>query len=407
MIDSRPKKWSHPYRFKTTTAKKRIHFDPMNTSNIGIYVCGPTPHARAHLGNLRTAVSFDILFRALRHTYGDNNITYVSNYTDIDDKIIAAHEQTGASIKKITDTNISLYEQDLKSLNCLEPTHRPRVSEYISQIVAQIQQMLKDGRAYENKSHIYFDTSLVEQQPLSKRKLTNNKSTREIKSTSFKKSPNDFVLWKPDPEYGFNTVLGKGRPGWHQECVVMSQDLLGDHFDIHGGGIDLLHPHHDCECLLTKSGNPAKMWLHSEMIKIKSPDGKVEKMSKSLNNVVDMDTLVEYDPLLVRWTLLQTHWQKPLEWSTELIDRQEKIFKKFTSCYEPPHRNHTNLIETSAMEPLYDNLNTPLLMAKLHEFHKNGQWMKISTLLEIIGITPNLIIQSELDDDFDPPPRYA
>ena len=242
-----------------TLSGLKEEFKPIDADNVRMYVCGPTVYDHAHLGNIKTPVVFDVLFRLLRHIYGENHVTYVSNITDIDDKIIKKSLESGKSIKEITEQTYKWYVDDMARLNVLEPTFRPLATEYINEMIELVQQLLDNGHAYEVNGHVLFD---VESMPnygfLSKRSRKEMLAGARIEVADYKKNPEDFVLWKPSDETqpGWNSPWGFGRPGWHLECSAMSSKLLGNSFDIHGGGSDLIFPHHENECAQSMCAHP-------------------------------------------------------------------------------------------------------------------------------------------------------
>lgn len=403
MIDNRPKIWSHPLMIKNSIQKEGVHFEPQDSNNIRMYVCGPTPHGPAHIGNLRTSLSFDIIYRTLMFTYGKSNVQYVSNYTDIDDKIIRKSIDQKTTPEKIALKYIEKYENDLNSLNILPVTTRTKVTEYIPKIIKQIEVLISEGKAYEVEGNVFFDCSEKTILPLSGRKFENSESKREINSIDLKRSLKDFNLWKPDEIHGFDSPWGRGRPGWHQECVVMSQDVMGPYMDIHGGGNDLISPHHDCECILTSDlFEPVRHWVHSGMVVIKNENNTTSKMSKSLNNIVDMDSLSEYNPLHVRFALLQTHYQKPIKWSEENLTKTFKQFNKFLKVVDD-YTKPTNLIDAELLQPLHDNFNLPQVFTNMAKDYKEGNWRKVASMMNLIGIKSKVTQNNEDEKEIDTP----
>ncbi|MBC7155703.1 MAG: cysteine--tRNA ligase, partial [Rhodobacteraceae bacterium] len=282
-------------RLHNTRTRRKDAFVPIDPENLRMYVCGPTVYDRAHLGNARPVVVFDVLYRLLRHTYGPDHVTYVRNFTDVDDKINArAREMQAAGdtrpmnaiIRALTDETIGWYHADMDALGALRPTHEPRATEYIGQMVAMIAGLIESGHAYAAEGHVLFDVrAYPEYGRLSGRSVDDMIAGARVEVAPYKRDPMDFVLWKPSTpeEPGWESPWGRGRPGWHIECSAMTKELLGTAFDIHGGGIDLQFPHHENEIAQSCCADPgagfAQVWMHNEMVQV---EGK--KMSKSLGN---------------------------------------------------------------------------------------------------------------------------
>ena len=269
-----------------TLKRRKEKFVPFDCSNVRMYVCGPTVYDRAHLGNAKTPVTFDVLFRLLRHVYGAEHVTYVSNITDVDDKILNKHKETGKSIREITEQTYQWYIDDMDKLNVMAPDYRPRATEYIDEMIELVKLLLANGHAYEASGHVLFSVDFMPGYGyLSGRSMKEMLAGARIEIADYKKNPADFILWKPSEpgQPGWNSPWGYGRPGWHLECSAMSSKLLGDSFDIHGGGSDLIFPHHENECAQSLCAHPhskfAQYWVHSGMLMV---DGV--KMSKSLGN---------------------------------------------------------------------------------------------------------------------------
>ncbi|MGB7270485.1 MAG: cysteine--tRNA ligase, partial [Albidovulum sp.] len=266
--------------YNTKTRKKEV-FEPLDRDNVRMYVCGPTVYDRAHIGNARPVIVFDTLFRLLRHVYGQDHVTYVRNFTDVDDKINAKAAETGRSIREITDETIGWYHEDMSALGNLPPTHEPRATEYIAQMVAMTDDLIAKGHAYAKEGHVLFRVrSYDDYGKLSGRAVDDMIAGARVEVAPFKEDPMDFVLWKPssDDQPGWPSPWGRGRPGWHIECSAMAHELLGEAFDIHGGGIDLQFPHHENEIAQSACAGHgfANVWMHNEMLQV---EGK--KMSKS------------------------------------------------------------------------------------------------------------------------------
>ena len=352
------------------TRQKEL-FKPINPKKITMYACGPTVYDNPHVGNARSLVVFDTLFRVLKMIYG-KNISYVRNITDVDDKIIEASKKNNKSIKEITESVTKIFHKDCESLNCLKPTEEPKATEHIKGMIEMTSSLIKKGFAYENKGHVYFSVaSFKNYGKLSNKNLDELKSGNRIEVSDLKKNPMDFVLWKPsdskDP--GWESPWGRGRPGWHLECSVMSEKYLGKNFDIHGGGLDLIFPHHENEiaqsCCNNSKDKFANYWVHNGFVTINK-----EKMSKSLGNIITIDRAVKkYSGQAVRLALLSAHYSQPLDWNDELLENQKNTIDKWYNFYEKTNSQKTEEIS----EPLLDDLNTPGFIAKIHELYNSSQ----------------------------------
>jgi cysteinyl-tRNA synthetase len=317
-------------RLHNSRTRQKETFAPLDPSNVRMYVCGPTVYDRAHLGNARPVVVFDVLFRLLRHVYGAGHVTYVRNFTDVDDKINArAREmQEGGDsrglndiIRALTDETIGWYHADMDALGALRPTHEPRATEFIVQMVAMIEGLVAKGHAYAAEGHVLFDVrSYPDYGKLSGRSIDDMIAGARVEVAPYKRDPMDFVLWKPSAkdEPGWDSPWGRGRPGWHIECSAMAHELLGPAFDIHGGGLDLQFPHHENEIAQSCCAHPgegfANFWLHNEMLLV---EGK--KMSKSLGNFFTVRDLLDQGVPgeVIRFVMLSTHYRKPMDWTQE------------------------------------------------------------------------------------------
>ncbi len=348
------------------TRKKEI-FKPINASKISLYACGPTVYDNPHVGNARSLVVFDVLFRVLRAIYG-LNVNYVRNITDVDDKIIEASKKNNKGINEITKEVTKVFHENCKSLNCLKPTIEPKATEHIKEMIEMSSSLIKKGFAYENKGHVYFAiNSFKHYGKLSNKNLEELKAGSRVEISDLKKNPMDFVLWKPsennDP--GWESPWGRGRPGWHLECSVMSEKYLGKSFDIHGGGLDLIFPHHENEiaqsCSNNSTENFANYWVHNGFVTFNK-----EKMSKSLGNIITIsDAVKQYSGQVVRLALLSSHYSQPLDWNDELLQNQKNTIDKWYKLYE--ETKNINILDIS--ETLLDDLNTPGFIAKIHELY--------------------------------------
>lgn len=330
-------------RLTNTKTRKKEVFTPIDAQNVRMYVCGPTVYDRAHIGNARPVIVFDVLNRLLRHVYGPDCVTYVRNFTDVDDKINAKAAETGRSIREITDETTQWYLDDMQAVGAMDPDHMPRATEYIAQMVTMIEGLIEKGHAYpDGAGHVLFSVnSYAKYGALSGRNTDDMIAGARVEIADNKRDPMDFVLWKPSDADtpGWDSPWGKGRPGWHIECSAMAKDLLGDHFDIHGGGNDLMFPHHENEIAQSccASGHAddgegfANVWLHNEMLQV---EGK--KMSKSLGNFFTVRDLLDgHDgqaPVpgeVIRFVFLSTHYRKPMDWTQEKADQAKKELTKW------------------------------------------------------------------------------
>jgi len=360
------------YKLKLTNSltRKKELFEPIDPKNISMYACGPTVYDNPHVGNARTLVVFDTLFRVLEILYG-KNVKYVRNITDIDDKIIDISKKKSLPISEITTQITKIFHKDCKNLNCLQPTLEPKATEHVNEMIEMTNSLIIKRFAYEKNGHVFFSvSSFKDYGKLSNKNLEELKSGSRIEVSNLKKTPMDFVLWKPseDGEPGWNSPWGRGRPGWHLECSVMSEKYLGKNFDIHGGGLDLIFPHHENEiaqsCCNNSTNNFANYWIHNGFVTINK-----EKMSKSLGNMVTISNAVEkYSGQVVRLTLLSAHYSQPLDWNEQLLVNQNNTIDKWYNLYEKTYdENISNICET-----LFDDLNTPGFIAKIHELYNSA-----------------------------------
>jgi len=355
-----------------TLSNKREKFVPITKDRVGMYVCGPTVYDFPHIGNARPLVVFDVLFRLLKKIYGENKVTYVRNITDIDDKIIETSKNKKISIDKLTNSISDSFNKDCIYLNCLKPNFEPKATDNIKEMINMVSNLIKNNHAYENKKHVYFSVSSFKEYG----KLSNKDSKEliagsRIEVSKFKKDPLDFVLWKPsvDEDPGWESPWGRGRPGWHLECSVMGEKFLGKHFDIHGGGLDLIFPHHENEiaqsCCSNKTSKFANYWLHNGFVTF----DKV-KMSKSIGNIVTIKNLSEkINGQVVRLALLSSHYKQPLVWSEKLINESQNTLNKWYTQFE---KCDLSEIDEDVTEPLLEDLNTPEYISKLHSLYDDS-----------------------------------
>lgn len=355
-----------------TLHRRKEEFKPIDAANVRMYVCGPTVYDRAHLGNAKTPVVFDVLYRLLCYVYGTDHVNYVSNITDVDDKILKKHQETGKSIREITEQTYQWYIDDMAALNVLPPNHRPRATEYIAEMIELVKLLLQNGHAYEAAGHVLFD---VDSMPgygfLSGRSMKEMLAGARIEIADYKKNPADFVLWKPSEadQPGWDSPWGYGRPGWHLECSAMSSKLLGDNFDIHGGGSDLIFPHHENECAQSLCAHPgsefAHYWVHGGMLMV---DGV--KMSKSLGNFYTIDQVLEKAPAeALRLLFLTTHYHQPFNFTFEGLAQSKAALDKFYNALLRVEQVPAEVCapDERVVDALADDLNTPLALSYLHE----------------------------------------
>ncbi|NNF25441.1 MAG: cysteine--tRNA ligase [Rhodobacteraceae bacterium] len=362
--------------YNTMTRKKEL-FAPLDPANVRMYVCGPTVYDRAHLGNARPVLVFDVLFRLLRHVYGPDHVTYVRNFTDVDDKIIARAAETGREIGQITSQTTQWYLDDMAALGALEPTEMPHATAFIPQMVAMIGDLVAKGHAYAAEGHVLFAVdSYAEYGALSGRSTKDMIAGARVEVAPYKKNPMDFVLWKPsnDDQPGWDSPWGRGRPGWHIECSAMAEEILmkdlpeaKKSFDIHGGGNDLQFPHHENEIAQSKCAHPegefARVWMHNEMLQVEG-----RKMSKSLGNFFTVHDLLEQGVPgeVIRFVMLSTHYRKPMDWTERKREEAEATLRKWrrlTDGVEPADEP-----EPAFLNSLCEDLNTPLAISHLHAF---------------------------------------
>jgi cysteinyl-tRNA synthetase len=411
-------------RLHNTATRAEDIFTPLDPANVRIYVCGPTVWDRAHLGNARPVVVFDVLFRLLRHVYGADNVTYVRNFTDVDDKINAEalrRKEAGAVgtfeelIHERTEETIGWYHADMDALGALRPTFEPRATEYIEQMKAMIATLIARGYAYTVRDptnnppaeYVLMDREKAAQEhalfavesyedygKLSGRSVEDMIAGARVEVAPYKRNPADFVLWKPSDASlpGWDSSWGRGRPGWHIECSAMSLALLGEQFDIHGGGIDLQFPHHENEiaqscCALATPDDPhgrnkfARFWLHNEMLQV---EGK--KMSKSLGNFFTVRDLLDQGVPgeVIRFVFLMTHYRSPMDWTAEKARQAEATLRKWRAA--TANATPTEAPDERLLSALADDLNTPQAIAELHRISKEGTSDQLASSARLLGL---------------------
>src|SRR6056297_663516 len=374
-------------RLHNTRTRKKEDFVPIDESNVRMYVCGPTVYDRAHLGNARPVVVFDVLYRLLRHVYGAEHVTYVRNFTDVDDKINARAAESGREIGEITAETTQWFLDDMAELGALEPDHMPRATQYIPQMVAMIERLIADGHAYEAEGHVLFAVeSYAAYGRLSGRTVEDMIAGARVEVAPYKRNPMDFVLWKPSTEGqpGWDSPWGRGRPGWHIECSAMSKALLGPIFDIHGGGNDLLFPHHENEiaqsCCANGTERMANVWMHNEMLQVEG-----RKMSKSLGNFFTVRDLLDQGVPgeVIRFVMLGTHYRKPMDWTEKKREEAEATLRKWRALTdgERPEGDDSRIVAALA-----DDLNTPEALSVMHRMARRGDAASLKAAGALVGL---------------------
>ncbi len=402
--------------FNTLKREKQV-FIPLDPAHVRLYACGPTVYSYAHIGNARMAVVFDLLTRVLNSLYP--KVTYVSNITDVDDKIIAAHKETGEAIDVITRKYEEIYNADMAALGASEPDIQPRATEHIGEMIALIEGLIEHDHAYASEGHVLFNVpSFPAYGGLSGRSRDEQIAGARVEVASYKKDPADFVLWKPstDDEPGWDSPWGRGRPGWHIECSAMSEKHLGLPFDIHGGGADLKFPHHENEIAQSCCAHGAtedlsafaNFWVHNGFVTVEG-----EKMSKSLGNFLLVHDLIEkHAGEVLRLTLLSAHYRQPLDWSEDKLQQSQKQLDRFYNRLD--EMKNIDPAETGVpqgiLDALYDDLNTPQVMAELNGLLKQedspelkGALIAAGNLLGILQQNPSewLGFDGANDNDID------
>jgi len=352
-------------------SNKKEHFIPKEKNNVGMYVCGPTVYDDPHIGNARPLVIFDILFKLLKNEF--NSVTYVRNITDIDDKIIKSSQEQKVSTKELTEKVTKSFFEDCKFLNCENPTHQPKATEHIDLMIEMINELLKKGFAYENKKHVYFEVKkFSDYGKLSNKNLEDLVAGSRVEISENKKNSEDFVLWKPsnNDEPAWDSPWGKGRPGWHLECSAMSKKFLGNEFDIHGGGIDLIFPHHENEIAQSRCANDtnvfANYWVHNAFITLSN-----EKMAKSQGNILKIkDFRDNTSGQIIRLALMSAHYRQPLDWNNKLLRDCESTLDKWYKVYSSNLKSVK--VSDEILKPLYEDLNTPGYIANLHKLYEKA-----------------------------------
>jgi cysteinyl-tRNA synthetase len=388
--------------YNTLTRKKEL-FQPLDPGKVRVYVCGPTVYDFAHIGNARPVIVFDVLFRLLRHLYGDSHVTYVRNITDVDDKINARAAQDypdlslNEAIRRVTEKIEKQFHDDVAALGCLPPSVEPRATEHIDAMKAMIEALVAKGCAYVAEDHVLFHVAAMpDYGKLSGRPLDEMIAGARVEVAPYKRDPMDFVLWKPskpgEPSWvspaGIETP---GRPGWHIECSAMAAAHLGEVFDIHGGGIDLVFPHHENEIAQSRCAHGTKLmanyWLHNGFLQVEG-----EKMAKSLGNFVTINELLTgwqgyaWPGEALRFNMLRTHYRQPLDWTLVGLNEAHKTLWEWYGDLEGKAAA-TEGVPGHVQDALSDDLNTPKAIAAMHKLHSAGKWAELRAALRLLGFS--------------------
>ena len=385
-----------------TLTRKKEPFRPLDPANVRMYVCGPTVYDYAHIGNARPVIVFDVLYRLLRHLYGADHVTYVRNITDVDDKINARAAEDypdlplNEAIRRVTEKTEAQFHADMRALGALEPSAEPRATDYIEEMKAMIERLVENGCAYVAEGHVLFDVAAMpDYGKLSGRSLDEMIAGARVEVAPFKRDPMDFVLWKPskpgEPSWTSPAgIAAPGRPGWHIECSAMSAAHLGETFDIHGGGIDLVFPHHENEIAQSRCSfrTPimAQVWMHNGFLQVEG-----EKMAKSAGNFVTVRELLTgwqgyaWPGEALRFNMLRTHYRQPLDWTLAGLDEAHKILWEWYGDLEG--KLPAKGVPGPVLDALSDDLNTPKAIAELHRLHSAGLWEHLRSALNFLGFS--------------------
>ncbi|HEY7384930.1 MAG TPA: cysteine--tRNA ligase [Beijerinckiaceae bacterium] len=396
-------------RLYNTLTRGKEDFLPLDPGNVRMYVCGPTVYDDAHIGNARPIIVFDLLFRLLRHLYGPDHVTYVRNVTDVDDKINARAAERGISIRDLTEGTLKRFHDDIAALGVLAPTVEPRATEYIGEMKTLIERLVAAGHAYVAEEHVLFSVpSMPDYGALSKRPLDEMEAGARVEVAPYKRSPLDFVLWKPskpgEPAWPSPAAIAaSGRPGWHIECSAMSWKHLGEVFDIHAGGIDLVFPHHENEVAQSRccfgTDMMARYWLHNGFLQVEG-----EKMAKSAGNFVTIRELLTTDNFggrawpgeVLRLAMLRTHYRQPIDWTVRALEEAEQTLASWTAIPEFGDAALSGLAP-GILDALADDLNTPKAIAELHALERRGDRKALAASLHALGFTTPLRRETSID----------
>ena len=361
-----------PLKITNTLSRTKENFVPIDQENIRMYVCGPTVYDYPHVGNARPLIVFDVLFRLLKKTFPNSKVTYVRNITDIDDKIIEASKKLNITTSELTNKVLKDFHDDCDYLGCLKPTKEPKATEHLHEMIDLIQRLIEKGFAYVSNNHVYFEVSKFKDYgKLSNKNIKDLISGSRVEISENKKEPGDFVLWKPSKENepSWDSPFGQGRPGWHLECSAMSEKYLGKYFDFHGGGLDLIFPHHENEIAQSVCANDyqklSNYWLHNGYVTVDK-----QKMSKSLGNFITINELKNnHNGQVIRLAMLSTHYTQPFDWNKNILENSRKSLEKWYEFYsdEPESINDANL------KYLLDDLNTPLMISNINDLYKKAK----------------------------------
>ena len=409
-------------RLYNTLTRKKEDFVPIDPMNVRMYVCGPTVYDFAHIGNARPAIVFDVLYRLLRHTYGAEHVNYVRNITDVDDKINARalRDFPGVplndAIRQVTEKTYDQYQKDVAALGCLAPNAQPRATEHIGGMIEMISTLINRGHAYTAEGEVLFEvSSMKDYGALSGRKLEDQQAGARVAVDAHKKNPGDFVLWKQsDPtEPGWESPWGRGRPGWHIECSVMSKAHLGEVFDIHGGGLDLIFPHHENEIAQSRCVHGTKVmanyWMHNGFLQVEG-----QKMSKSLGNFITIADLLETEKFggrkwsgnVLRLAMLKTHYRQPIDFTVRALEESKSLIERWKGLVVNVDPVSAELVSepSSVVTSLSDDLNTADMMLALHKLADeaatgdDGAAARLLKALRFVGLEPHgpiLFIKTE------------
>lgn len=393
--------------YNTLTREKSV-FKPIDAENVRMYVCGPTVYDFAHIGNARPVIVFDVLFRLLRHLYGEDQVTYARNITDVDDKINARalRDHPGLplndAIRAVTEKTETQFHADVAELGCLEPNVEPRATDNIAEMIQIIDKLIGNGHAYVAAGEVLFDTkSMADYGQLSKRPLDEQQAGARVAVDAHKKNPGDFVLWKLSShnEPGWESPWGRGRPGWHIECSAMSRRYLGDVFDIHGGGLDLIFPHHENEIAQSRCAHGtevmANVWMHNGFVQVEG-----RKMSKSEGNFVTIHDLLHTETFggrkwpgeVLRLAMLMTHYREPIDFSIKRLEEAERLLAKW-----PTLEAGDAAADDSVLNALADDLNTVAAVQALHALAQSGNDTVFAASAALLGVQPKKV---EIDEAF-------
>ncbi|ARO29490.1 cysteinyl-tRNA synthetase [Rhizobium sp. NXC14] len=393
--------------YNTLTREKSI-FKPIDAENVRMYVCGPTVYDFAHIGNARPVIVFDVLFRLLRHVYGEDHVTYARNITDVDDKINARalRDHPGLplndAIRAVTEKTETQFHADVAELGCLEPNVEPRATDNIAEMIQIIDKLIGNGHAYVAAGEVLFDTkSMADYGQLSKRPLDEQQAGARVAVDAHKRNPGDFVLWKLSShnEPGWESPWGRGRPGWHIECSAMSRRYLGDVFDIHGGGLDLIFPHHENEIAQSRCAHGtevmANVWMHNGFVQVEG-----RKMSKSEGNFVTIHDLLHTETFggrkwpgeVLRLAMLMTHYREPIDFSIKRLEEAERLLAKW-----PATEAGDATPDDSVLNALADDLNTVAAVQALHALAQSGNDAVFAASAALLGVLPKKV---EIDEAF-------